>query len=229
MFPLHDNIPHKHPPLINSALILTNVIIFIFQTSLPEPYLILFLQKYGLVPARYTSPVWAFMTHTSSRDFTPFLSNMFLHGGWLHLISNMWFLFIFGDNVEDRLGHVRYLLFYLLCGLMANLTHFLTNPSSTVPVVGASGAIAGVMGAYLLLFPYAKVLTFIPIFFLPYFIELPALLFLLAWFIAQLFSGIFSLGALGHSASIAWWAHIGGFISGMILLSFLLKPQARKG
>lgn len=142
---------------------------------------------------------------------------MFLHGGWMHLIGNMWMLWIFGDNVEDRLGHGRYLLFYVLCGLAASWTHILLHPNSTVPAIGASGAISGVMGAYLLLFPRARVITLFPLFFIPYFLELPAIVYLGAWFLMQLFSGAFSILAPGEGGGIAWWAHVGGFLAGALL------------
>jgi hypothetical protein len=145
---------------------------------------------------------------------------MFLHGGFWHLFGNMWSLYIFGDNVEDRLGPVRYLLFYLLCGFASGLTHLLFNYYSKLPTVGASGAIAGVMGAYFLLYPHSKILTFIPIFFIPYFIEIPAVFFLGIWFVLQFLS---AAGTPAEGGGIAWWAHIGGFVFGMICLKIFLR------
>ena len=144
---------------------------------------------------------------------------MFLHGGWLHLLGNMLFLYIFGDNVEDRLGHVRYFFFYILCGVLAIVAHLITNPSSRVPTIGASGAIAGVMGAYFFLFPYARVVTLIFIFFFIDIIEIPAFFFLAFWFILQFLNGTMSFSAQNAlSGGVAWWAHIGGFLAGIVLL-----------
>ncbi|MBT8764422.1 rhomboid family intramembrane serine protease [Desulfohalobiaceae bacterium Ax17] len=228
MIPLKDSIPHRETPFVNYAIMAVNILVFFIQVSLPEPYLITFIHKYGLVPARYTNEVWAFFAGLPPWDYSPFLTNMFLHGGWFHLISNMWALWIFGDNVEDRLGHFRYLIFYILCGLAANMTHFLTDLYSTIPVVGASGAIAGVMGAYLILFPYSRIITLIPVFFIPYFIEIPAVLYLVGWFVSQLFPGILAIVSANNGSSIAWWAHIGGFIAGIILLPLLRKKEYRR-
>jgi hypothetical protein len=144
---------------------------------------------------------------------------MFLHGGFWHLLGNMWFLYIFGDNIEDRLGPLRYLAFYMICGLTSGLSHLAFNYHSAMPTIGASGAIAGVMGAYFILFPKARILTLIPIFFIPYFIEIPAFFFLGIWFVVQFLS---AAGSRGQMAGIAWWAHIGGFIFGMIFLKLFL-------
>jgi membrane associated rhomboid family serine protease len=152
---------------------------------------------------------------------------MFLHGGWLHLISNMWALAIFGDNVEDRLGHLRYLVFYVLCGLAAGVVHFATNPFSRVPTIGASGAIAGVMGAYLVLFPRARVTTVVPLLCFPLFFELPALIYLGLWFVLQFASGFSELGASRSTSGIAWWAHVGGFLAGIALLRVFGVRRAR--
>ena len=146
------------------------------------------------------------------------ISFMFLHGGWLHLLGNMWFLYIFGDNVEDRLGPVRYVLFYLLCGVISGLTHIALNLHSTVPTIGASGAIAGVMGAYFLLHPSSKILTLILIIIFPWFVEIPSYFFLGLWFVIQLFNASAHHGAVG---GIAWWAHVGGFVSGMALVKVM--------
>jgi len=150
---------------------------------------------------------------------------MFLHGSFWHLLANMWSLYIFGDNIEDRLGPFRYLVFYILCGIASGLSHFFLNFDSTVPVIGASGAIAGVMGAYFVLYPRAKILTLIPIFIIPYFINIPAYIFLGLWFAIQFFN---AAGASADSASIAWWAHIGGFIFGIFILNLTWKIPAGK-
>jgi membrane associated rhomboid family serine protease len=154
---------------------------------------------------------------------------MFLHGGWLHVISNMWILYLFGDNVEDRMGHLRFLGFYLLSGLAANLAHFLVNLDSTMPVIGASGAVAGVMAAYLRLFPRARIITLFPVFFIPYFLELPAYFFMAIWFLSQLFSGAASLLAPDAAGGIAWWAHIGGFLVGFFLVPVLCGRRGCPG
>jgi membrane associated rhomboid family serine protease len=160
-------------------------------------------------------------------DYWPFITSMFLHGGWLHIISNMWTLYIFGDNVEDRMGTMRFVMFYFLCGLAAGIVHILTNLSSTIPTVGASGAIAGVLGAYFLLFPTARVITLIPIFIFPLFVEIPAITYLIIWFISQLFSGVLSLGLPDDVGGIAWWAHVGGFVAGMMLHWVFVKGRKR--
>jgi membrane associated rhomboid family serine protease len=180
-----------------------------------------------MVPARYTHPEWATLVGFPVDDFWPFLTSMFLHGGWLHIITNMWALWIFGDNVEDRMGPVRFLIFYLLCGLFAGITHWFMNPDSTIPTVGASGAIAGVMGAYFILFPRSRVIVLLPILFIPLFFELPAIVYLGIWLFSQLFSGTLSVAATSDVAGIAWWAHVGGFIAGM-LLHFLFIRRGRE-
>ncbi len=225
MIPLRDTIDSKGYPIINTALIVSNVLVFLLQLGQGEA-LQQFIVIYGLVPARYSVP--AISKHFSlGQQAFAFLSFMFLHGGFWHLLGNMWTLYIFGDNVEDRLGPVKYLLFYLICGIASGLTHLFLNWHSQLPTVGASGAIAGVMGAYFLLYPHAKILTFIPIFFIPYFIEIPAFFFLGIWFILQFLS---AAGTPGHGGGIAWWAHIGGFVFGMVFLKlFLRAPETDIG
>jgi membrane associated rhomboid family serine protease len=178
-----------------------------------------FIITYGLVPARYSVPEIAVHFSLGQQVFA-LMSFMFLHGGFWHLLGNMWVLYIFGDNVEDRLGSVRYALFYLSCGFASGLTHLFLNWHSQLPTVGASGAIAGVMGAYFLLYPHSKILTFIPIFFIPYFVEIPAFFFLGLWLILQFLS---AAGTPDQGGGIAWWAHIGGFVFGMILLKIFLR------
>ena len=178
-----------------------------------------FIVIYGLVPARYSIPAIASQFTLVEQAFS-FLSFMFLHGGFWHLLGNMWILYIFGDNVEDRLGPVRYLLFYLLCGFASGLTHLFINWHSQLPTVGASGAIAGVMGAYFLLYPHSRILTFIPIFFIPYFMEIRAFFFLGLWFLLQFMS---AAGTPAEGGGIAWWAHIGGFVFGIIFLKIFQR------
>ena len=217
MIPLRDANPSHHAPVVTFALIAANCLAFFYQLSLSPAGFERLVFTLGMVPARVTAlPTNPDIGLTGA--FLPLFTSMFLHGGWLHLIGNMWFLWIFGDNIEDRLGHFRYLLFYLLCGLGAGVAHMLFNLNSTVPTIGASGAVAGVLGGYFLLFPGARVLTLVPAFFL-FMVELPAYLILLYWFVLQLFSGAISLGARGAEAGgVAWWAHIGGFLLGIVLV-----------
>jgi membrane associated rhomboid family serine protease len=220
MIPIRDTNPHNSVPVVNYTIIGVNVVVFLFELSLGRnlPGLI---GSLGVVPARVAS---SFSTYS----FDPlvgltFVTSMFLHGGWMHIIGNMVFLHVFGDNIEDRLGHARYLLFYLLAGITAAVSQILINPASGVPMVGASGAIAGVLGAYVIMFPRARVLTLIPIFFFIQFIELPAIVFLGLWFLMQLSSGVLSLNIGGDAGGVAWWAHIGGFAAGAVLLPILRR------
>ena len=178
MFPIGDTVPRRSPPIVTWTLIAVNCLIFFFELGMPESALEHFFYLFGLVPARYTHPGWRVWLGLPIDDYWPFLTNMFLHGGWVHLIGNMWTLWIFGDNVEDRMGPYRFLFFYLLCGLAGSLAHLYTNPASTIPAFGASGAIAGVMGAYLVLFPRSRVIVLIPVLFIPLFFEFPAFLYL---------------------------------------------------
>jgi len=213
VIPLRDTNQSKTYPLVNNCIIAVTVLAFIIELVHGQGIQdVIYL--YGLVPARYADPRIA-AYFTTGQQILPFLTFMFLHGGVLHLVGNMWFLYIFGDNVEDRLGHLRYFGFYMLCGLASGASHLIINWHSNIPTIGASGAIAGVMGAYLILYPRAKVLTLIPIFFLPYFIEIPAFFFLGIWFLFQFLSAAATVGKTG---GIAWWAHIGGFIFGIIFL-----------
>ena len=210
MIPLRDTQPSYSTPLVTLALIVVNSVIFFRQVSLDEFSLNHLIAVYGMTPARFE---WG----QADQAMTLFTS-MFLHGGWLHLLSNMWFLWIYGDNVEDILGRARYLLFYVLCGLAAAVTHLVFNYDSRVPTIGASGAISGVMGAYLVKFPHSRIVTLI-FFGLLFTVEVPAVLILAYWFLIQLFSGI---GTVGYSnlqqGGVAWFAHVGGFLAGMILI-----------
>ncbi len=208
MFPLKDTIRSRSFPLVTWLLIIVNVLVFFYELSLSPQGLARLIGAFGLTASR--------IDLTNPLTWFPFLSHMFLHGGWFHLISNLWTLFIFGDNVEDRMGSFRFLLFYLIGGIGAGLLQVFIG-AADVPSVGASGAIAAVLGAYFLLFPRAKVTTFIPVFILPWFIDIPALIYIGFWFISQLFSGLLSLGGAAGNAGIAWWAHVGGFLIGLIL------------
>lgn len=219
MFPLYDTIPSRKRPYIVYILILINVVFFIYQKMLSRAELIQFLYNFGLVPARFTSQRWSQIWHLRtgldlySPKWLSFISHMFLHGGWSHLIGNMWFLGIFGDNVEDNMGHIMFLIFYISSGILAALIHFAFSLNSQVPMVGASGAISAVMGAYYVLFPYSRVISFVPTFFLPFLIAIPAAVYLLVWFVFQIISGIADSAV---NSGVAYWAHIGGFVIGMI-------------
>jgi membrane associated rhomboid family serine protease len=182
---------------------------------------------FGIVPARLTHPGWAAEVGFPAGAFWTLITHQFLHGGWLHIISNMWALWIFGDNVEDAMGHFRFAIFYLLCGCLAGLTQTFTQPSATVPSLGASGAIAGVLGAYLLLYPAARVVVLFPVLFLPFFFEVPAVVYLGIWFVSQLFSGTLSLVSPSQGGGIAFWAHIGGFVAGMVLCGVFARRRGR--
>lgn len=227
MIPLKDDIPSRHPPVVNIWLIIVNILCYIYQLTL-GPRLEEFIVAYGFVPARFAAEQAA--NAFSLGSFFPVFSSMFLHGGLLHIFFNMWTLWIFGDNVEDRMGHGRYLLFYLLCGVAAAFAQFLSNPLARSPMIGASGAISGVLGAYVLLYPRARILTFIPIFILFYLIEIPAYFFISFWFLMQFLQGAAQqIDAIGPAkGGIAWWAHVGGFTAGMILLSLFRQRTGKK-
>lgn len=216
MIPLRDAIRSKTFPVVNVLIIGANVLAFLWQLSLGDHLREAFL-LYGIVPIRYSDPTLSAQFSTFEQ-ILPFFSSMFLHGGFMHILGNMWFLYIFGDNIEDRLGHIRYLIFYLLCGIAAGLIHLYTNWGSNLPTIGASGAISGIMGAYLLLYPRSKILTLIPIFFFFQFVQIPAFIFLGYWLLIQLFSASLTPKNVG---GIAFWAHIGGFIAGLIFIKMV--------
>jgi len=222
MIPIRDTNRSEKYPLINIGIIAVTVLVFLIEL-LQGRGLREFIYLYGLVPARYAEPQVA-AHFTTSQQMLPFLTSLFLHGGFLHLLGNMWFLYIFGDNVEGRLGHLRYLVFYVLCGLAAGVSHLVLNWHSNVPTIGASGAIAGVMGAYLMLYPRAKILTLLPLFFFFTFIEVPAFIFLGIWF---LFQFLIAAGTSGQPGGIAWAAHIGGFLFGIVFLKLFEKVPKR--
>jgi membrane associated rhomboid family serine protease len=227
MFPIKDSIPSRSVPVATRALILINVVVFFFELGLSNESLERVAYLFGLVAARFTHPGWAESVGFPVGDYWPILTHQFLHGGWLHIFANMWTLWIFGDNVEDRMGPVRFTLFYLVCGSIAGLTQVLINPDSTLPSLGASGAIAGVLGAYFLFYPTARLIVLFPIFFLPFFFEVPAVFYLAIWFFAQLFSGTLALAGPQQVGGIAWWAHIGGFVSGMLLCWLFVRGPRR--
>jgi membrane associated rhomboid family serine protease len=226
MIPLRDVIPSQSSPAVTVLLITLNVLAFLYELSLGKA-LDVFIMQYGAVPLRFILAGQMEEVSTVER-FLPIFTSMFLHGGWLHLGGNMLYLWIFGDNVEDRLGHVRFLLFYLACGLAAALAQIYINPTSKIPMVGASGAVAGVLGAYLVLFPHSRVIALIPILFFFQIVELPALLFLGFWFLMQFLNGAISITAATYATGgVAWWAHIGGFVSGVVL-GYLFPKRKRK-
>lgn len=208
--PLKDLNPRRSYPVVNTLLILTNVAVFIYQTTLPVHAFKAFMTANATIPQRI--PQW-FSGHVSFEvAFLPLLTSMFLHSGIAHIVGNMLFLWIFGDNVEDYFGHLQYLFFYLVCGIGAGLLHVFFNLSSPLPAVGASGAISGVMGAYIVLYPRARVLTLVFIFLVP----IPAFIILGYWFVLQFLGGITTLGAAA-TGGVAWWAHVGGFLAGIFL------------
>jgi membrane associated rhomboid family serine protease len=228
MIPIRDDVRTKTFPFVNLALVLANVWAF-WREVLLGPRLDKFLARWGLVPLRYAK-AGALAKLGAKLYFGPFLASMFLHGGFLHILGNMWILLIFGDAVEDRFGHLRYLAFYLLAGFAAGLTQIYFSWGSALPTIGASGAIAGVMGAYFFLYPLARVTIMIPlIIFFPTF-EAPAFLFLGLWLWSQISSGL-SLAGAGEVGGVAWWAHVGGFAAGAALLALMAprKERARAG
>lgn len=213
MIPLRDTQPSSSKPVVTITLIVVNILVFFYEVSLDPWHLNYFIARYGVVPDRF--------------QYVDLFTSMFLHGGWMHLIGNMWFLWIFGDNVEDILGHVKYLAFYLICGAAAAAIHVAVAPYSRVPTIGASGAIAGVMGAYMIKFPHSRILTLVPIVIFFTTFEIPAILMLAYWFILQIFSGFGSVGYSNVSrGGVAWFAHVGGFLAG-ILLVYLLGTRER--
>src|SRR4051812_2165675 len=227
MIPIRDDIPSSRFPAVTLGIIALNFVFFLRELKV-GPHLEELMLSFAIIPARYTVPDVAAL-YTLPQQIFAFFSSMFLHGGWLHLLGNMWTLWIFGDNVEDRLGRTRYLLLYLAGGVAASLLHVITNAQSAMPTIGASGAIAAVMGAYFRFYPHARVETIIPPFFFGPVLVLPAVLFLGWWFLLQFFSAAASLRGHGEGFSgIAWWAHVGGFLFGFIMCLFARRtPVAR--
>ena len=223
MIPIRDRNPSGTFPFVTVSIIALNILVFLFELSLGQG-LDSFLFQFGVVPIKvyYSTDIPG---SNIINTYFPFLSFMFLHGGFVHLIGNMWYLWIFGDNVEDRLGRVKFIIFYLICGIGSAIVHVYFNSQSEVPCVGASGAIAGVLGAYMVTFPRARVLVLIPLFIVWQTIELPAIIVLGFWFLIQFFSGTASISST-HGGGVAWWAHIGGFVLGVILIK--LFPKSRR-
>lgn len=251
MFPLRDNIPSRSAPFVNYLMIALCAAVFLMQLADQADQRDDMVEKLGMIPFRVAHPGETVIIREPVLEQTPLgmrkrvvehelaplpfppaltlLTCVFLHGGWMHFIGNMWFLFIFGDNVEDRLGHLGYLLFYLGCGVAASAVHLISDRNSMVPTIGASGAIAGVMGAYMLFYPRAQVITLIPLFVFVEVIAVPAPLFLGIWFLIQFFSGTAAANS-ADSGGVAWWAHIGGFaagfgVAGLLQVLHLTRPR----
>jgi membrane associated rhomboid family serine protease len=215
MFPISDVIPSRTTPYVTIAIIVLNALAFLWELQLSTPELRDLTMVLGVVPAYFTWP--------------SLLTSMFLHGGWIHVLGNMLYLWIFGDNVEDSFGHGKYLLFYLLSGAVAAVGQVIVSPDSEIPMIGASGAIAGVMGAYFVLYPRSRVLTAVFILVFMDLVEIPAIFFLGIWFLMQLFSGVGSLGAASMDGGVAFWAHICGFSTGLLAaLAWRLQEQSKR-
>jgi len=217
MIPLRDENPARTVAFVVIAVIVANVLVFLHEASLPPRRLEVFVAHFGLLPAEIVNL-------PSTAAVRSVFTSMFLHGGWMHLIGNMLFLWIFGNNIEDSVGHFRFVIFYLLAGIGAAAAQVAINPDSAIPMIGASGAISGVLGAYLMLFPRARVLVLLPIFVFYRLLYVPAWLMLIFWFGLQLLSGAMSLGA-DVKGGVAFWAHIGGFVAGVVLI----VPFKRRG
>jgi membrane associated rhomboid family serine protease len=211
VIPLRDVIPSRTTPFVTVTIIILNAIVFLYQETLPEPFQKQFVLTFALIPADFS---WL-------NVFT----SMFMHGGWMHILGNMLYLWIFGDNVEDRMGHGRFIAFYLLCGMAAAFAQTAVNPDSNIPMLGASGAIAGVLGAYLIMFPQSRVLTLIPLFIIWEIVEIPAVIVLGIWFVLQLLSGVGSLASTDTHGGVAFWAHIAGFVCGMALVPLFKRSE----
>jgi len=219
MLPIKSTVPVRYPPIATWSLIAINCVVFLFETSLSDEQLEEFLSQFALIPMHLVDPAGV-------ADYLPFVSNMFLHGGWLHLILNMWTLWLFGPPIEDQFGWRLYLVFYLFCGVLASVTHVVFNPTSSIPALGASGAIAGILGCYMRLFPQARVIVMVPVIFIPFFFALPGAVFAGLWFLMQVLQATTWLFLPSEAGSIAWWAHIGGFVGGFALAS-PLRATAR--
>jgi membrane associated rhomboid family serine protease len=221
MIPIRDTAPCNSTPYVTWTLMAICILIFLVMQVMPYETSSKLIYLYGMVANRYSNPQWALTYGLPFDGYFSFLSNLFLHGNWFHIIFNMWFMWIFADNVEDRMGKARFLAFYLICGLIATMTQWYSTPTLTIPVVGASGAIAGVLAAYYFLYPYERVIVY----FFPIVVPLPAVTFLGLWVIYQLFSITTSTFVEGAASDSALWAHIGGFVAGAILHNFFLRKD----
>jgi membrane associated rhomboid family serine protease len=214
MIPLRALLYRQSPPVMTLLIIAANVFCFLFEMAQPVWLRDRFIEHYALVPDRL--------------HLTAFITSMFLHGGWLHLIGNMWFLWVFGSHIEDAMGSAKFLLFYLISGIASAMVQFMTNPGSPIPTIGASGAIAGVMGAFLVLYPRVRVVTLVFIIFFITTAELPAAIMLIYWFAIQMLSGLGSLSSISQAQGIAWFAHVGGFLAGILLVRFFSGSRYRR-
>jgi len=225
MFPLRDDNPTTITPIVTWALIAINAMIFLYQVSLGPRDLRLFVYQYGAIPSVVTGEQRLPANVAVIPPILSMVTNVFLHGGWMHLIGNMWYLWIFGNNLEEAMGRLRFILFYLLCGILASITHILFNMNSSIPSIGASGAISGVLGGYLMLYPRARVLTLIYLGFFVRLVQIPAAFMLGFWFVLQVLSG--SMAGNQQGGGIAFWAHIGGFVAGILLVGLFKKKEVR--
>ena len=221
LFPLKDDVPSRTPPIVTITLIVLNVLVFLFELSLGPVELNKLVHVFGVVPRR----VMSVLSISPTLSILPFFTFQFLHGGFMHILGNMWFLWLFGDNVEDRMGHFRFLLFYLASGFTAGIFQTIHAPMSSIPVIGASGAIAGVMGAYFLLYPFARIKVLFLLIIIPFVFYIPALILLPLWFLTQV-SNVFS--PLAMSSHVAWWAHVGGFLFGMATVPILDRQHLHR-
>lgn len=221
MIPLRDSTRSRTYPVLTISIIILNLYIFLRQSMFSPYELEQFILNYALIPAHFIERIQDLSVF--GLLYPPLVTSTFLHGSWFHVIFNMLYLWIFGDNIEDKLGKTRFLLFYFLTGIAANLAQVLSDPLSPIPLVGASGAIAGVLGAYFITFPKARITSIIFVFFFFFIREIPAVFFLLIWFATQVLNGITSIGIMGNT--VAWWAHIGGFIAGIIFMKILTPKE----
>jgi membrane associated rhomboid family serine protease len=220
MIPIRDTAPCYDKPYVTWGIITVCVVIFIAMNLMPEAYSYVLINQFGMVPMRYAHG-WASYNGMPFDGYFSFISNLFFHSSWTHLLMNMWFLWIFADNVEDRMGRWRFLLFYLLCGVCATVLQWYFDPNLTIPVVGASGAIAGVLGAYFFLYPLERVIVF----FIPIVIHVPAIAFLGLWILLQLHNATTSIVFENVTVDVAWWAHLGGFVTGTLLYRLFLRKD----
>jgi len=227
VIPLKNMDPRRSVPVVTLLIIAANVLVFLYQISLPPAAADTFVRTWGLVPSKIQLAL-AGRHYTLANALIPVFTCMFLHGGFLHILGNMWFLWIFGANVEDRLGALPYLLFYLVCGIGSGLTQAAFSWGSRIPSIGASGAISGILGAYIVLLPASRILTLVPLFIIWFTVRIPAIVFIGLWFVVQFLSGVGSLGPQGaaNAGGVAWWAHIGGFLLGVVLAR-IFKPSPR--
>ncbi len=225
MIPLRDSVPCYTTPYVSWTIIGVCTLIFLWMQIQPDEIQRQIVYLYGMVPIRYSNPQWAIGFGLPPDNYLSFFTSLFLHSGWMHFLPNMLFMWIFADNIEDLMGHGRFILFYFLCGFLATGFQWYHDPELVLPVVGASGAIAGVMGAYFFRYPYASVIIMIPIFFVPLVFEVPAIGFLGSWVIIQLHKATTTIFFEGQSTDVAWWAHLGGFIVGAFLHPLFIKTE----